>query len=245
MPDLHYDHPSLAELYDVQCGWSEDRDFYLSLAGPAPQSILDLGCGTGLLCNAYAVGGHAVTGADPSPAMLDIAHASPRGTDIEWVAATAESFRAGRRFDLIIMTGHTFQVLLEDRDIAAALTTIHDHLKPNGRAVFESRNPALDWIAKWDHGAETFDFRGTPIHYTRRVVGRAGERLTFEQSYTLPSDTLTSTSTLRFPPRATIERLAHNAGLTIELTAGDWRDGPFNPASSEEMIFTARIAGLA
>ncbi|MCS0457536.1 MULTISPECIES: hypothetical protein [Rhizobium] len=42
MPDLHYEHPRLAALYDLACGWSEDRDFYLSLAdgGPNQFSIL-------------------------------------------------------------------------------------------------------------------------------------------------------------------------------------------------------------
>jgi len=34
---------------------------------------LDLGCGTGLLCNAYAADGQGVTGVDPTLAMLEAA----------------------------------------------------------------------------------------------------------------------------------------------------------------------------
>jgi len=52
MPDEHYENPKLAAIYDRFCGWSRDRDFYLALAGDPPQHVLDLGCGTGLLCDA-------------------------------------------------------------------------------------------------------------------------------------------------------------------------------------------------
>ncbi|MDD9901135.1 MAG: hypothetical protein OXT65_09180 [Alphaproteobacteria bacterium] len=52
MVDAHYVNPKLAEVYDYDSGWGEDRTFYLNLAGAPPQDILDLGCGTGLLCDA-------------------------------------------------------------------------------------------------------------------------------------------------------------------------------------------------
>ena len=121
MPDLHYDDPSLAAIYDITCGWSEDRNFYLALAGNPPKVVLDLGCGTGLLCDAYAARGHDVTGVDPSASMLDIARQKPHGTEVSWVEATAQDYRSDKRFDLIIMTGHAFQVLEDDADIFAAL----------------------------------------------------------------------------------------------------------------------------
>lgn len=35
MSDLHYEDPLLSVLYDLDSGWSVDRDFYLALAGPA------------------------------------------------------------------------------------------------------------------------------------------------------------------------------------------------------------------
>ncbi|MFK4255705.1 methyltransferase domain-containing protein [Agrobacterium tumefaciens] len=52
MPDLHYEHPALAALYDLDSGWSIDRDFYLGSASGEQKRILDIGCGTGLLCDA-------------------------------------------------------------------------------------------------------------------------------------------------------------------------------------------------
>src|ERR1044072_3441394 len=90
MPDKHYENSKLVEIYDLDSPWSIDRNFYLSLAGMPPQKILDLGCGTGLLTDAYAVQGHEVTGVDPSPAMLEAARRKPHGHQIEWVESSAQ-----------------------------------------------------------------------------------------------------------------------------------------------------------
>lgn len=132
MTDLHYEHPKLVDVYDLGNAWSEDRNFYLSLAGDKPISILDLGCGTGLLCNAYAERGHMVTGADPAASMLEAARKSRFGKKIEWVQASAEFFQFDTKFDLIVMTGHAFQVLLDDHNVASSFVRIRDHLSREG-----------------------------------------------------------------------------------------------------------------
>lgn len=242
MPDQHYDDPALAELYDLDNGWSPDRDFYVALAGPAPQDVLDLGCGTGLMCSRYASAGHCVAGADPSPAMLDMARRQPHGDDIEWVLASAQDFASDRRFDLIIMTGHAFQAMEEDADIAAGLTTMSRHLKPTGRAVFESRNPVIDWPAKWQGRGASYTHRGTPIEQTTEVVGWTSDRLTFKQHFIFPDRTLTSTSRLRFATRETIEASIAAAGMEVDALYGDWQHSPFDPKTSEEMVFVTRLA---
>jgi SAM-dependent methyltransferase len=242
MPDEHYEHPRLAAIYDLFSGWSRDRDFYLALADGPPQQVLDLGCGTGLLCGAYAAQGHRVTGVDPTPAMLALARQKPHGSQIAWVQAYAQEYRSAQRFDLIIMTGHAFQVLLTDHDIAAALATIHHHLKPSGRAVFESRNPAINWAAAWN-GSEERISQGVTIRETTEVRSRIGELVTFEQRYQFPDDVLVSRSELRFLPKEVIEERLLDAGLQLEALFGDWDASPFDAAVSKEMIFVVRPAG--
>ncbi len=241
MPDLHYDEPVLAELYDITGGWSEDRDFYLELAGPAPVSVLDLGCGTGLLCSAYAAKGHDVTGVDPSPAMLEQARRQPRAESVRWVLSKAEDFRTDKRFELIIMTGHAFQVLEDDADIAAGLATMRCHLKPRGRAVFESRNPAMDWAARWEGVGVSFTHNGAPVQQRMHVLGWTGDRLSFEQRYAFADCELVSTSRLRFASLTEIVAQIAAAGLVLEHVLGDWQGGAFDPAVSEEMIFQVRL----
>lgn len=241
MPDEHYINPKLAAIYDLFSPWSADRDFYLSLAGTQPQNVLDLGCGTGLLCNAYAAQGHSVTGVDPTPAMLAVARQKPHGNAITWMQADAQTFHADTHFDLIIMTGHAFQVLLEDADVLAALSTIRRRLAPSGRAVFESRNPAIDWAAEWN-GTFALTHQGETISETVEVLSRVGERVTFELRYQFPDETLVSRSELRFLPRTAIESHLAAAGLQVDALYGDWDRSPFDPTTSKEMIFVVRPA---
>jgi SAM-dependent methyltransferase len=241
LPDEHYLNPELAELYDLDSPWSPDRDFYLSQAGPPPQSILDFGCGTGLICNAYAALGHDVTGVDPARAMLDVARRKPFGAKIEWVEATAQTFRSEKRFDLIIMTGHAFQVLLEDEDVRSAFETMRMLLKPGGKAVFESRNRFIDWAQEWS-GEFVLGAPKGPVRESWRVFPMQNDRLKFESVYRFPDKTLVSKSELRFMSRSEIETQLAAAGLAVESLFGDWSGAPFDVNASKEMIFTVRTA---
>ncbi|HTS56326.1 MAG TPA: class I SAM-dependent methyltransferase [Terriglobales bacterium] len=141
---MDYQHTQIAEIYDLINRRGQDTDFYLALAGLHPGSVLDLGCGTGTLCCAFAERGHRVTGVDPAAAMLAVARRKPHAEQVEWVESSAQSYKVARRFDLVVMTGHAFQTLLTDADVLAVLETMRDHLKDLGRAAFEARNPRLD-----------------------------------------------------------------------------------------------------
>jgi SAM-dependent methyltransferase len=241
LPDEHYVNPELAELYDLDSPWSPDRDFYLSQAVPPQQHIVDFGCGTGLICNAYAALGHQVTGVDPAPAMLDIARKKPFGARIEWVHATAQTYRSDKRFDLMIMTGHAFQTLLEDEDVRAAFMTMRMHLAPGGKAVFESRNRAIDWAAEWS-GECVQRMPGKTVRESWRVFPMQNDRLKFESVYRFPDKTLVSQSELRFMRRLEIEAYLAAAGLGVESLSGDWDGSPFDAMTSKEMIFSVRAA---
>jgi cyclopropane fatty-acyl-phospholipid synthase-like methyltransferase len=237
LPDLHYEHPRLAAIYDLDSGWSEDRDFFVSLAGEGGKHVLDLGCGTGLLCDAYAALGHAVTGVDPSTAMLDVGRQRPHGGEIEWVQSSAQDFRSAKRFDLIIMTGHAFQVLLGEADILATFATMRDHLTPDGLIVFESRNPAIDWRARWHGSTAEFAVDGIVVREAYEVLAHTNDRIAFETRYSFPDEVLVSSSELRFLSLAEIENYVQVSGLQVKKICGDWKEGPFISNSSDEMIF--------
>lgn len=241
MPDNHYENPKLAAIYDFDSGWSVDRDFYLCLATDAPQKILDLGCGTGLLCDAYAAKGNDVTGVDPSAAMLDVARRKPHGGKIQWVQSFSQTFESDETFDLIIMTGHAFQVLIEDEDIRATFNTIKKLLSAEGSFVFESRNPAIKWASQWDYEMD-LKLTGQTVRESRKFLAQNGERMSFELKYEFPDETLTSNSELRFSNHKVIEQLLSEAGLRVEKLLGDWSGGAFNEMTSEEMIFVVKRA---
>jgi ubiquinone/menaquinone biosynthesis C-methylase UbiE len=236
MPDAHYVNPRLAEIYDLDSPWSLDREFYLSLAGPPRKSVLDVGCGTGLLCDAYAANGHDVTGVDPSRSMLDVGRRKPHGAEIEWVESFAQKYQSDKRFDLIIMTGHAFQTLLEDDDILGTFSMMRNQIKPGGLIAFESRNPKIDWVKEWNYDIDLQTPEGT-VHESRRFLAMKNDRMTFELRYQFPDETLLSASELRFLTYKEIERRLSSSGLRIEDMLGDWNGSLFDESSSPEMIF--------
>jgi 2-polyprenyl-3-methyl-5-hydroxy-6-metoxy-1,4-benzoquinol methylase len=241
MPDNHYENPRLAEIYDLDSPWSVDRDFYLSLANKPRQRILDLGCGTGLLCNAYAAMDHDVTGVDPSSAMLDVARRKACGNEIEWVQSSAQMYRSDKLFDLIITTGHAFQVLLTDADIKATFAVMRKHLKPSGFVVFETRNPVIGWESKWNYDM-VLETRGGHVHESRRFLSIENERMKFQLRYQFPDEILVSESQLRFLSRKSIEERLIASELRADKVFGDWNGTPFDEQSSQEIIFIARPA---
>jgi SAM-dependent methyltransferase len=147
MTDRLYSDPDLVQFYDIENEAGMDFDYCVGFARDVG-SVLDLGCGTGQLAVALA-DRRSVTGVDPAPAMLDIARHRPGGQRIDWVEADARTVRLGRRFDLVLLTGHAFQVFLTREDREAVLATIAAHLAPGGRFIFDTRNPATEEWLEW------------------------------------------------------------------------------------------------
>jgi len=242
---MDYQHAQIAEIYDLANPWAHDSDFYLSLAGPRPCNVLDLGCGTGILCCALAERGHRVTGVDPAAAMLAVARSKPHAQQVEWVESSAQNFKAHRRFDLIVMTGHAFQILPTDADALAVLGNMRGHLKERGRVAFETRNPRVDWAGEWAARVRTLP--GGQVLETLEITGKHndGEFISFQTTYRLPRATLTTSSTLRFASREHVEALITRSGLVVRDLFGDWDAAPFHAARSREIIFIAEIADKA
>jgi SAM-dependent methyltransferase len=238
---MDYQNTQIAEIYDLANSRARDTDFYLSLAGARPCSVLDLGCGTGTLCCALAERGHRVTGVDSAAAMLAVARRKPHAQQVEWVESAAQSYKSQRRFDLVVMTGHAFQILLTDADALAVFETMRGHLKERGRVAFETRNPRLDWAGEWA-ARPPRTLPGGQLVETLEITGKDGEFISFLTSYRSPHRTLTTSSTLRFPSRENVQGLIARSGLVVRDVFGDWDAAPFEPARSREIIFIAEIA---
>ena len=236
---MDYQDDRIAAIYELANPLAPDAELYLSLAGQPSCTVLDLGCGTGTLCCALAERGHQVTGVDPAAAMLSIARTKPYAERVEWVESSAQIYRSNRRFDLIVMGGHTFQVLLSDADALAVLDTMRLHVNEHGRIAFETRNPRIDWVNEWNGRRRTLP--GDEIVEKLKVTDTNDEFVSFETSYQLPNTTITTSSTLRFPSREHIQSLIQRAGLAVRDVFGDWNGGLFVPARSREMIFIAEI----
>ena len=90
-----------AELYDIAFGWDVDDEveWLLDRLGPGCASVLEPGCGTGRMLEAFGPRGLDVVGVEVSPAMARFARARLRsaGVSAEIVLADMTAFALGRR----------------------------------------------------------------------------------------------------------------------------------------------------
>ncbi|HYM27778.1 MAG TPA: methyltransferase domain-containing protein [Steroidobacteraceae bacterium] len=244
MADELYADTQLAALYDRLYPGAADFGFYLPLV-MAAQCVLDVGCGTGALLHAARARGHAgrLCGLDPAEAML--AQARARG-DIDWIRADLASAGWIEEFDLVVMTGHVFQVFVADSELRAALAAVRRVLKPHGRFAFDTRNPAARAWESWPAQApiEVEGPGGERIRLTRQVLAPFdGRTVTFTETFSAPgwSQPRLSRSTLRFLDATQLGRFLAEAGFTIEAQFGGFAREPLTPRSAE-LVTIARPA---
>jgi SAM-dependent methyltransferase len=239
MTDKLYNDPRLVEFYDIENGWTADSE-YLHRMATGRTSILDLGCGTGLLAAALAQdGGKRVVGVDPAAAMLEIARQRPGGERVRWIEGDGRTIRLEETFDLVLLSGHAFQVFLTGEDQLAALRTIAAHLSPEGRFIFDSRNPEVEEWKEW-----------TPAESERTIVhpdlgdvfawndvrhDPSTGIVEYDTFYRVATDerTYSAQSKIAFPSYEDLVSMMDEAGLVVERWLGGWDGRPFAAAAPE------------
>lgn len=230
----------IVDLYDLDNPDGPDHDFYRALADSRDaRSILDLGCGTGILTVTLAAEGRRVVGVDPSATMLAFARTRAGGEQVEWVEGDTRMLPEGR-FDLMLMTGNVAQHI---PDPAWMLTLRHLRAvaAPGAMLAFESRNPAARAWESWTreepsvretmHGALTewseIEERGGGV-----VLLRAFNR--FERT----GETVVEEQLLTFRTEERIIQDLQTAGFDTPAVWGDWARAPFD-GRQRLMIFEA------
>jgi SAM-dependent methyltransferase len=139
-PIEEYTDPRFTALYDAANPLGADSRFYMALAAElSAPTIVDIGCGTGSLAVALAGRGHAVTGLDPSPAMIEVARHRPGASSVRFILGSADQL--DDHYDLALMTGHVAQVISDDHQWQATVAAVHGALVDGGHLAFESRHP--------------------------------------------------------------------------------------------------------
>ena len=240
--DHLFSDPALASLYDSFGVGRRDLAFYLPIV-MSSSSVLDVGCGTGALLHAARAAGHTgrLCGLDPADGMLQQAR---KRTDVEWVLGDLGSVKWDRPFDLALMTGHAFQVFVEDVEVRAALTAIRAVLSPDGRLAFETRNPVARGWENWtpDNAVEIEDDSGAVVRMSHRVDAVDGELVSFTTTYTSAKwdEPRLSHSTLRFLGQESLAVFLTAAGFVVEEQYGDWDRTPVTDASAEIITIARR-----
>ncbi len=116
-------------------------------------SVLDVGCGGGLIAEPLTRLGAKVTGIDPSERNIAIAkgHAEPQGLSITYRAQRVEDLIAsGERFDIVTC----LEVVEHVPDVGAFIAECSKALKPGGLIIFSTINRTLKAWALAIVGAE-------------------------------------------------------------------------------------------
>ena len=245
MVDRLFADACLARVYDV---WHprevrDDYDFYLPRIMAAP-SVLDVGCGTGTLLVEARDAGHLgrLYGLDPASGMLDRARLR---LDIEWALGELPSVGWTAEFDLIVMTGHAFQAIVEDEALERFLIAVREALVPGGRFGFDTRNPLARAWEQWrpENAVTIRDLDGCEVQITTEVVEPFdGRTVTFTHTFDGAHTSLpqVSRSTLRFLDADTLEQFLTRVGLRIEKQFGDFAGNVLSSSSPE--IVTIAVA---
>jgi SAM-dependent methyltransferase len=174
-------------------------------------------------------------GLDPAPGML--AQARKR-QDVEWVLGDLTTVSWRDAFDLVVMTGHAFQVLVDDDDIRAALASIRSALTGDGRFAFETRNPSARAWERWtpDNAVAFADPTGATVRIATRIEAPFdGRTVSFSHTFVRSgwNRPQVSRSTLRFVDAVELDALLAAAGFVVEERYGSWDRRPLADPSPE------------
>lgn len=242
-----------AAFYDAIHGdFREDTGLWASFAGRTDRPVLEVGCGTGRIAIELARQGYAVTGIDPSQAMLSAARQKAEDDAID------VSFVEGRVLDLTLEREHYGLILLpldvflyceDGEEQRATLVRLADALVFNGLIAIDLPGPAssldpdangLQRLVFSGETSEGHHFDCFHLHEDDLASQTRYLRVSYE---THDAEGLVrrrlSEHQLRYVYRFELEYLLDAAGLVLSDVYGDYDLGPLTN-DSERMIAIAR-----
>lgn len=135
--DRESEFKPLHDINPLRVNWIDER------AGLAGKTVLDVGCGGGILSEAMAQRGASVTGIDMGEAPLAVArlHQLESGVAVDYHQITAEQLAEERpgQFDVVTC----LEMLEHVPDPASVIRACHRLVKPGGQVFFSTinRNP--------------------------------------------------------------------------------------------------------
>lgn len=111
---------------------------WLRRKGLDVRTSLDIGCGTGVLCEILHRQGIRACGMDLSEGMIAVAR--ERNPAIEYEVANMVSYRPEKQFDLVTCTGDALNHIIDPADIRRIFRNVHAYLSEGGYFIFDILN---------------------------------------------------------------------------------------------------------
>lgn len=240
MADRIFEEPRLADVYDFfDSAERPDLHPYLAMADEfGAKSVIDLGCGSGILACRLAAIGKEVVGIDPAAASLKVASRKAYADRVKWIHGTS-AMLTGLQADLVTMTGNVAQVFITDEEWMSTLRVCRDSIRPSGQLVFEVRDPSKEAWKDWNREQSYQVIDVSEIGKVESWVDLLDVQLpfvTFRHTFVFQKDgaIITSDSTLRFRSKSEVMDSLSGADLYVE----NIRDAPDRPGL--EFVFVAR-----
>ncbi|MBN2558576.1 MAG: class I SAM-dependent methyltransferase [Clostridia bacterium] len=112
------------------------NDIFKTHMDRIPESIMDLGCGTGSLTLRLAGMGYDMTGVDASPGMLGEAYAKG-GPGILWINQDFTEIDLFGTYDAAVSLLDCVNHLRDEREVEKYFRLVHNYLNPGGLFVFD------------------------------------------------------------------------------------------------------------
>ena len=253
-----------------------DVPFWRNLALHAGGTVLELGCGTGRISLPLGKAGVPLVGIDRSEPMLARARARVRRSklagrvslvrgDIRHLpfepsasgGSTVRSSRARRPrsasgggragFAMVMAPYGVLQSLLQERDLAATLASVHDVLEPGGMLGLELVADLPSW-EEYRKRVSLDGWRGrkggTRVTLVETVrQDQARQRTIFDQTFTerrgRTSTVHQFSLTFRTLSVPQMTRRLEKAGFEVTALLGDYQGGPWDPRA-EVWVVLAR-----
>lgn len=154
---LHMLNPTRLEYVTTQIAaqFGRDRDSARPFEG---LTILDIGCGGGLVAEPMARLGARVTGADAAAGNITVArlHAETQGLEIDYRATTSEALAGeGQSYDVVM----ALEIVEHVADPANFIATCRDLVRPGGLLIQSTLNRnaksflmgiiGAEWVMRW------------------------------------------------------------------------------------------------
>ncbi|WP_019156351.1 class I SAM-dependent methyltransferase [Robertmurraya massiliosenegalensis] len=234
-------------IYDQLNKWDVDDEFFLRIIEKVnPETIGDLGCGTGRLTIPLGEKGYRMSGYDPDGGAIREAIKKDINEFIDWHIGTAKDMPT-EVYDMVIMTAHVAQEMIGDEEWQSTLHDVYRTLKKDGYVTFDSRNPMKkgweDWTYEKTRKLISVPKSDSQAEHWHEFQSISNGIVTFKTSLKeVKTNQIIAEeySQLSFRTRAMLENQLKKAGFGHIEVFGDWEFSNATDMSKEFIVLAKK-----